>query len=126
MTRARERLYMTRARRRFQYGNQRANPVSRFLRDIPEQETVVPAGGARRDVSTLDPRRIRSAAREAIEVDATTPAFTAGDRVVHERFGTGVVVSCQLVPGDQQVTVAFEGQGVKRLLLSFAPLRAAS
>ena len=126
MTRARERLYMTRARRRFQYGNQRANPASRFLADVPEAETMVPAGASRRDVSTLDPRRLRSAGRDPIEVDATTPAFRAGDRVLHERFGTGVVVACEIVPGDQQVTVAFEGQGVKRLLLSFAPLRAAS
>jgi hypothetical protein len=38
----------------------------------------------------------------------------------------GVVVSCELVPGDQQVTVAFQGQGVKRLLQSFARLEPAT
>ncbi len=33
-------------------------------------------------------------------------------------------MSCEHVPGDQQVTVAFEGRGVKKLMLSFAPLAA--
>ncbi|MBM4435407.1 MAG: hypothetical protein FJ028_10005, partial [Chloroflexi bacterium] len=126
MTRARERLYMTRARRRFQYGNLRANPASRFLGDLPADEIASPVG-APRPQEGLDPRRLRAAAgRERAEVDAEHPAFRPGDRVVHERFGTGVVVACAIVPGDQQVTVAFEGQGVKRLLLSFAPLSAAS
>jgi len=88
---------------------------------LPESEIAVPVG-ARRD-RAYDSGRLRSAGREPIEVDAETPAFRAGDRVIHERFGTGLVVSCEIVPGDQQVTVAVEGQGVKRLLLSFAPLR---
>jgi DNA helicase-2/ATP-dependent DNA helicase PcrA len=52
----------------------------------------------------------------------TEPAFAPGERVVHGSFGEGVVVSCETLPGDQQVTVAFEGRGVKRLLLSYAPL----
>ena len=44
------------------------------------------------------------------------------DRVRHNSFGVGVVVSCDLVPGDQQVTVAFPEKGVKKLLQSFARL----
>ncbi len=121
MTRARERLYLTRARRRFQYGNVRANPVSRFLNDVPEEETAVPVGARRPDRDFGGTRF--GGGREPEEVDVETPAFRAGERVVHERFGPGTVIACEIVPGDQQVTVAFEGQGVKRLLLSFARLR---
>ena len=40
----------------------------------------------------------------------------------HDHFGEGVVVSSTGVGGDTQVTVAFAGQGVKRIMLSFAPL----
>ena len=48
----------------------------------------------------------------------------AGDKVRHDKFGEGIVVSCIPSGGDFEVTVAFkDGQGVKRLLLSFAPLR---
>src|SRR5690606_13037556 len=47
MTRAKERLYLTRARRRFMYGNVRANPPSRFLGDLPEDAVTAPLGTTR-------------------------------------------------------------------------------
>lgn len=41
----------------------------------------------------------------------------------HPQFGEGIVVSCEPAKDDQLITVAFKGgAGVKRLLLSFAPL----
>jgi DNA helicase-2/ATP-dependent DNA helicase PcrA len=49
-------------------------------------------------------------------------AWRAGDRVRHRRFGDGIVVSSQWVSGDEEVTVAFEGQGVRRLIGSYAGL----
>ncbi|HLY35566.1 MAG TPA: UvrD-helicase domain-containing protein [Candidatus Limnocylindria bacterium] len=49
-------------------------------------------------------------------------AWRAGDRVRHRRFGEGIVVSSQLVKGDEEVTVAFVGQGVKRLIAAYAGL----
>ena len=45
-----------------------------------------------------------------------------GDRVHHEQFGDGVVVSCLPVQDDDEVVVAFSGLGVKKLLISFAGL----
>jgi hypothetical protein len=49
-------------------------------------------------------------------------AWRAGDRVLHRRFGEGIVVSSQWVKGDEEVTVAFVGQGVKRLIAAYAGL----
>jgi DNA helicase II / ATP-dependent DNA helicase PcrA len=50
-------------------------------------------------------------------------SFKPGDHVRHERFGEGIVVSCEPSGGDFQVVVAFQGEaGIKKLLLSFAPL----
>ena len=46
----------------------------------------------------------------------------AGDRVRHSIFGEGVVVSNKKVKTDNEVTVAFSGQGIKKLLLSLARL----
>ncbi|MGH2429269.1 MAG: hypothetical protein ACRDGV_10385, partial [Candidatus Limnocylindria bacterium] len=51
--------------------------------------------------------------------------WAAGDRVRHRRFGEGIVVSSQLVKGDEEVTVAFVGQGVKRLIAAYASLERA-
>jgi hypothetical protein len=52
-------------------------------------------------------------------------AWRAGDRVVHRRFGEGIVVSSQWIKGDEEVTVAFVGQGVKRLIAAYAGLERA-
>ncbi|HTE65235.1 MAG TPA: 3'-5' exonuclease, partial [Candidatus Binatia bacterium] len=49
-------------------------------------------------------------------------AWRAGDHVRHRRFGEGIVVSSQWIKGDEEVTVAFVGQGVKRLIAAYAGL----
>ena len=133
MTRARQRLYLTHARRRMSFGNLRANPPSRFLGDLPADDVQTPVGATRPGAvgaSTPDSAlrtggglRAAAAARQADHPEATEPSFAPGDRVHHAAFGNGIVIACELVPGDQQVTVAFEGKGVKKLMLSFAPLR---
>ena len=50
------------------------------------------------------------------------PTWKAGDRVKHRRFGDGIVVSSRIVKGDEEVTVAFVGEGVKRLIAAYAGL----
>jgi hypothetical protein len=48
----------------------------------------------------------------------------AGDYVRHDMFGDGIVVNCLVSGSDHQVTIAFKGDaGVKRFLLSIAPLQ---
>jgi DNA helicase-2/ATP-dependent DNA helicase PcrA len=53
------------------------------------------------------------------------PSWHAGDRVKHRRFGDGIVVSSRIVKGDEEVTVAFVGEGVKRLIAAYAGLERA-
>jgi DNA helicase-2/ATP-dependent DNA helicase PcrA len=60
-----------------------------------------------------------AAAAEAVPVEL---AWRAGDKVRHRRFGDGIVVSSQWVSGDEEVTVAFAGHGVRRLIGSYAGL----
>jgi DNA helicase-2/ATP-dependent DNA helicase PcrA len=54
--------------------------------------------------------------------DATAVEWRAGDKVRHRRFGEGIVVSSRLEKGDEWVTVAFVGQGVKELIAAYAGL----
>ena len=124
MTRAQERLYLMRAFRRAFGGH---NPPSRFLADIPPELVTT-----RERIPTGMPTRERFIAAatapahpEPVEgPSAPSKAFHPGDHVRHAKFGEGIVVSCQEEKGgDQLVTVAFKGEaGIKRLLLSFAPL----
>ena len=52
----------------------------------------------------------------------TAPTFKTGQRVRHARFGEGVVIEAAPADGDEIITVAFESQGLKRLLASMAKL----
>jgi DNA helicase II / ATP-dependent DNA helicase PcrA len=74
---------------------------------------------ARRPVGADPPAPRRS------QEPAAEPSFRAGDKVFHPAFGNGTVVSSRMTNGDEEVTVAFEQRGVKRLALSFAPLQRA-
>ncbi len=56
---------------------------------------------------------------------AVTTRFRAGDRVRHPSFGEGMVVSSNPRADDEEVTIAFPGKGVKKLMASFADLRPA-
>ena len=132
MTRAQQRLYLTRARRRFQQGAFRGALPSRFLSDIPEDATISAGGGRSPAQPARNARQRRTALAQRPKpgwsdggedaVEDAEPRYAAGDRVAHATFGPGVVVSCELLRGDQKVTVAFEDKGVKQLLLSLAPL----
>ena len=128
VTRARERLYLTRARRRFRNGRYSASPLCRFVEAMPRSDLARssrsrrPAGEPVRAATGARAPERRSPAPGGGAATAGPMAFAPGDRVAHPFFGEGVVVSCEAVPGDQQVTVAFADRGVKRLLLAYAPL----
>lgn len=49
-------------------------------------------------------------------------SFRPGDKVRHPVFGEGTVVAAEPSGGDWMVTVAFAGQGVKKLMAGFAKL----
>jgi DNA helicase-2/ATP-dependent DNA helicase PcrA len=54
--------------------------------------------------------------------EADIPQLAAGDRVTHDSFGLGTVVSVEGVGRNATATVDFGGDGPKRLLLRFAPV----
>jgi DNA helicase-2/ATP-dependent DNA helicase PcrA len=137
VTRAKDRLYLVRAFRRALMGQGGHNPPSRFLKDLPPelthagQQTVE---HAYQRPSLARPRQPAwsqgfleaSNGREAEDVPSRALAsFAAGDHVRHVKFGEGIVITSTPTANgaDQEVTVAFKGEfGVKKLLLSFAPL----
>ncbi len=148
MTRAKDRLYLLRAFRRSLYGDSSLSIPSRFLRDIPTH-LVQEARLAPHAPSKRPSRRRRAAydedADEALErpsarapessggygrlISWDTPArppslaqYRSGQRVRHAQFGEGIVVEARLADGDEEVIVAFDAVGIKRLLASLAKL----
>jgi DNA helicase-2/ATP-dependent DNA helicase PcrA len=136
MTRAKRHLYLVRAFRRAFSGH---NPPSRFLADIPPELAQHTQRATQREMFRGPRHREASAASLAamgvavetkrVDEEDEAPAFipSAGEKVRHPKFGEGIVVSCDPAGGDYQVVVAFQGEaGIKKLLLSFAPLEQAS
>ena len=51
-------------------------------------------------------------------------SLDTGDKVIHNTFGEGLVINCVPSGGDFELTVAFrDDHGIKRLLLSLAPIQ---
>ena len=119
ITRSKERLYLVHAYRRALMGASAPAEPSRFLADVPRHLVARSFGAG----SPADWSRPASVARPVTGAQRKDACFAAGDHVRHAKFGEGVVVSCAERHDDHEVTVAFKGDaGVKKLLLSFAPL----
>ncbi len=123
MTRARRRLYLLHAFQRTQWGRGELNPPSRFLDDIPSHLTLA---HGRTGTRTGYQQATTWGGPPKIGAQNTTvrPAgqFKPGQRVMHPKFGTGLVVESRAMDGDEEVSVVFDQGGVKRLMASFAKL----
>jgi DNA helicase-2/ATP-dependent DNA helicase PcrA len=132
VTRAKKRVYLLHAKYRNLFGSSGGTVRSRFLDDIP-QELITNVSLYNEGYSDSDftpVTELYSKKRKLEEVVSAKPgpqprpaiSLSVGDRVSHKIFGEGVVISLTGSGNDQQVTVNFDSAGVKRLLLSYAPL----
>jgi DNA helicase II / ATP-dependent DNA helicase PcrA len=144
VTRAQQRLYLSRAVVRSAWGAPAHNPASRFLDEMPvdlvdwrrteaaqtrwARPDLVGDSAGRLGTPTAAGRRNFSSA--ALKADAAAKAKTAreipslepGDRVVHDSFGMGTVVALEGVAEKSVASIDFGSEGVKRLLLRYAPV----
>ncbi|MBU6243976.1 MAG: DNA helicase PcrA [Actinomycetales bacterium] len=129
ITRARQRLYLSRSIVRSAWGAPSFNPPSRFLDEIPaevidwrreEPLTRPPAAGG----FGSSPSSTGAALRLGDRIVGTGPVISlkAGDRVTHQKFGLGTVVATSGVGDKSDATIDFGTAGVKRLLLRYAPV----
>ncbi|MCX4674804.1 DNA helicase PcrA [Streptomyces sp. NBC_01433] len=133
ITRARERLYLTRAAMRSAWGQPSYNPPSRFLEEIPDQHLewkrkgpmAAPAGPTSGITSSLSSSRSRSGPSGfATRRSADKPVVTlvVGDRVTHDQFGLGTVTAVEGFGDQAKATVDFGDERPKKLLLRYAPV----
>ena len=149
VTRARERLYVSRAVMRSAWGAPAHNPASRFLDELPvdlvdwrrtaaEQTSWarpdLSRGGAGSGLGSI-PGRARQQMQSrfgtaAAKADASKkamagraiPSLDPGDRVQHDSFGLGTVISVEGAGEGAVASIDFGSEGVKRLLLRYAPV----
>jgi len=121
ITRAMKQLYVTRAATRTWFGRPGYHAQSRFLTDIPANLIEW-----RRDESAAtQPASERLARRPGVRVvgNRPVPALQPGDRVNHDSYGLGTVLSVEGRGDDPEAKIDFGGDyGVKHLLLRYAPI----
>lgn len=110
ITRAREKLYLTNAKRRMLYGRENINQPSRFIEEIDKEYIEESERGI---------KEIKKVSREEMyskdDVD-----YKDGEIVVHDTYGRGVVISVDKTI----ITVAFKGSiGIKKLMKNHKSLK---
>ena len=118
LTRAQERLYVTRAEYRSAWGAPNYNPPSRFLEEIPDSliEWRTRSFATKPKFTSAPPPRATG------KKSTNTISLTIGDRVSHDTFGLGTVVKISGDGDRAEATINFGQLGEKRLLLRYAPV----
>ena len=129
VTRAQRRLYLTHALERRMRQERLRCRVSRFISEMPEEDLYI----LRPQLFSLQPGMLSGdrASRpltppESRAQPAPAPKRTVygvADKVEHDRFGRGTVVRVEGQGENAILTIAFDGQGVKKLSVAYAPIR---
>lgn len=130
ITRARQRLYLSRAAVRVMWGQPQYNPPSRFIDEIPAhlvdwRRTGAATGGwasaaqRRTEQSWRSTMGVGGGARSSAPRAA---AVAAGDKVLHTTFGMGTVVETQGAGDALKAVVDFGSAGLKKLSVKHAPM----
>lgn len=167
VTRARERLYITRAKSRFLYGSRRPTFQSEFLNEISDkvalprdsysvnrrypdtdytqkpsqyggyrsrsdyggsyggyssEESLSASYGAYKKSFANSYMQNRKAAAPAQKAVGSGDDYKAGTKVIHKKFGEGIIVARKQNGDDVVIDVAFKGIGVKSLVVKYAPI----
>jgi DNA helicase-2/ATP-dependent DNA helicase PcrA len=154
VTRARERLYVSRAVVRSAWGAPQHNPASRFIDELPVdlvdwrrteaamsswnrpsfgthqrfdqrgggQSGGYGSSGASAPTTRFGTATARSDAAKKAKAGRPIPSLDPGDRVQHDTFGLGTVVALEGVGDSAVASIDFGTEGVKRLLLRYAPV----
>ena len=133
MTRARRRLYLMQTQNRLLFGRTQSNPLSRFVREIPEEHLRQVnnglyeegnAGGEESAASGITGMRRQMAAISGYGQPAAgaVPALAEGDRVFDKSFGEGTVLRAEPMAGDCLLEIAFDRVGTKKLMARYRRL----
>ncbi len=135
MTRAKEHLHLTCARRRMLFGRTTSNMISRFVDEIPDENIDKPERPVSRaarsyvfDDDYLPPREMPTSPKHIMNTPkpisapkpSALPDYKTGDRIRHKAFGEGIIVSLKPAGSDALIEVNFESAGSKRLMLKSA------
>ena len=117
ITRAMERLYLTHAEVRNMYGMESFSPISRFIKEIPDEfKYEIRMSSEKPKTSGFVPKIVGG-------TEFNGEDFSLGDLVSHDVFGEGIILNYEGEGANARVEVNFSKEGIKWLVLSFAKLK---
>lgn len=136
ITRAKKKLYLTKARARMIFGSTGYNKESRFISEIPSKlvertgETGMAAGfrtssaGGTGAVAVGVGQKKTSPMNNFYRKPAAQSGtvYNVGDSVLHKVFGKGMIVSTEKMGNDTMLEISFEKVGTKRLMANFCKM----
>ncbi len=143
ITRAKERLYLTRAMSRYMYGSRDYMTPSRFIKEAspilkpnlePKRERDYPSFNARNNgedfgsspsiggYSSAYAKSLLKSSQPVAKKPSEYFGYKTGVKVLHKKFGEGTVITVKGEGENMIVDVAFKGVGIKSLSAKFAPM----
>lgn len=137
ITRAKEKLYLTKTRSRMLFGSTTFNKASRFLNEIPDE--LINYTGNENKHAASENSQAPTAKTEKISVGQKAkmsyaksmykkPAaqsgvvYKVGDTVLHKVFGRGMVMKTEKMGNDTLLEIAFDKAGTKNLMANFSKM----
>ncbi len=132
ITRAKQKLYLTKTRSRMLFGSTSYNKESRFVSEIPDsllektgdenKRAAFSSGFAQGTASGVNigaAGKFNSYQKPAVRSGVT---YNVGDTVLHKLFGKGLVMSASKMGNDTLLEIAFEKAGTKKLMANFCKM----
>lgn len=133
ITRAKEKLFLTSSKSRRSYGKPVFYKPSRFIDEIigkikVEEEATSYGYTSREYEKAMAEDYMREKTRQSvlnkklIKTDASGGDFQVGDKIRHSKWGDGMVVQIKIQDKGNELVVAFDKKGLKKLNQNYAPI----
>jgi len=138
ITRAKKHLYLTNASQRMLFGQTQRNITSRFMREIGSElmEKHDNAAAMRSRLQHSDDKTVTAVHSASLQqqlarnkMHSGAPAakekttYAAGEKVLHNIFGEGTIISVKPMSNDAMLEIAFEKVGTKKIMANYAKLK---
>lgn len=135
ITRAKKKLYLTSASQRMLFGQTQRNITSRFMKEIGSEyiekhdnaatmkSRISQSGGVTAVHSATLQQQLARNKMLAGKTPKEETVYTEGERVAHNIFGEGTILSVKKMANDAMLEIAFEKVGTKKIMANFAKLR---
>lgn len=116
VTRAEERLFITRAYKRKMFGRDTYNQQSRFISELP-QEFIHNDESKEKQVNMS-----QDTVPKIAPIGKDSDFLNVGDQIQHKKWGVGAIVALHGDGDDAEISVAFPNLGIKKLIAKYAPI----